>query len=105
MSSKSVRELARERGTNGRGAVLPPGDSRAENQGKRGKPTPTPRKTFPGEGYRVGHRVRVVRTDHGWYDGRVGGVVRSLSDHSCVVAGDDGVEYEIEHPRDIYPER
>lgn len=104
MSSKSVRELARERGTNGRGVVLPPGDSRAENRGSGGG-TPTPRKTFPGEGYRVGQRVSIVRHEHGWVDGVVGGVIRSLSEAWCVVAGDDGCDYEIRHPRDIRPDR
>lgn len=50
--------------------------------------------------FRDNERVSVMRTRHGWYDGHLQGVIKPGSGGS-VVLGDDGWEYEIEHPRDI----
>lgn len=50
--------------------------------------------------FKDGEHVSIIRTEHGWYDGRVGGRVKPGSG-GFAVEGDDGMEYEIQHLRDI----
>lgn len=45
-------------------------------------------------------RVVIMRTEHGWHDGHLGGTVKPGSG-GYVVHGDDGEDYEIMHLRDI----
>lgn len=93
--TKSIRELNKEGRTAAGGtfAAIPA-------KRKPAKPNTPPRK-FTDE-FKRGDEVRVIRTDHGWFDGRVGGKIVTISDYSCLVRAADGDEYEIEKPRDIY---
>jgi hypothetical protein len=50
--------------------------------------------------FKDGERVSITRTEHGWFDGRLGGTVKPGSG-GHVVLGDDGHEHEIRHLRDI----
>lgn len=50
--------------------------------------------------FKDNERVSVIRHEHGWVDGRVSGTVKPGSG-GYVVEGDDGMEYDIKHLRDI----
>lgn len=62
--------------------------------------TGTVRRVAADRVFKDGERVSVIRTEHGWYDGSVSGTVKPGSG-GHVVQGDDGMEYEIQHLRDI----
>lgn len=49
-----------------------------------------------------GHLVRVIRTQHGWYDGTVVGRFRRRGTR-MLVTDEGGDTYEIEHQRDVRP--
>lgn len=52
--------------------------------------------------FEVGMRVSIIRAEHGWHDGQVSGVITHMTGHTAVVRSDEGVEYDIRHPRDIH---
>lgn len=61
------------------------------------------RRKFTDE-FAVGDEVSITRERHGWHDGQKSGLIASLSEYSCSVAGtgdDEGYLFEIRHPRDI----
>lgn len=62
----------------------------------------TPRQRLFTNEFNVDDKVFVIRTDHGWYDGSLEATIKELGSHSCVVVDEDGIEYDIDHPRDIY---
>ena len=62
---------------------------------KKKSPTP-PQRLFKDE-FRRGDRVSVIRTAHGWFDGCLEATYISPG----LVRDDDGIEHEIDHPRDI----
>jgi hypothetical protein len=103
MHSKSVRELARERGTTENGRILAPGDSRAAIKARKPGSAPTPRKSFLEAGFRMRQRVSIVRDEHNYYDGAVEGTITYLTDHECVVTGEDGMKYYIYRAGNIWP--
>ena len=51
--------------------------------------------------FKDGERVAIIRTEHGWLDGRLGGTVKPGSG-GYVIEGDDGENHEIRHLRDIH---
>ena len=51
--------------------------------------------------FKDGERVSIIRTEHGWFDGRLGGRVKPGSG-GYVVEGDDGHDHDIRHLRDIH---
>lgn len=60
----------------------------------------TVRKTAADRVFKDGERVSIIRTEHGWFDGRLSGTVKAGSG-GYVIEGDDGHEHEIRHLRDI----
>lgn len=62
---------------------------------------PTPRQRLFTNEFKVGDRVYIIREKHGWHDGGVEGVIADMTPHSAIVRSDDGIDYTIEHPRDI----
>lgn len=52
-------------------------------------------------GLEVNTRVAIIRTEHGWYDGRVTGKVVGNDGSGYTVLGDDGETYECRHKRDV----
>lgn len=69
---------------------------------KENKEHPTPRRRLFTNEFKLGDRVGVVRTEHGWYDGGLEGRITVLTAGSAEVTDDDGMTYEINHPRDIF---
>jgi hypothetical protein len=67
--------------------------------GRTKNPTPRQRK-FTNE-YRLGERMYIIRSEHGWHDGSIQGNITHLSENSCTITSDQGILYEINHPRDI----
>lgn len=59
------------------------------------------RQRFFTDEFELGDVVSITRTRPGWLNGNVGGPIIELNPTSCVVAGEDGYEYEINHCRDI----
>jgi len=57
--------------------------------------------------HRVGCRVYVTRTRHGWHDGALVATVIAetrVADHyEYMVRDDNGQEYEVKHQRDMTP--
>lgn len=51
--------------------------------------------------FRDGERVSIIRSEHGWYDGRLAGTVKPGSG-GHVVVDEDGTEHQIRHLRDIH---
>ena len=51
--------------------------------------------------YKIGDRVSILRTRHGWFDGKLEGRVVGVSTMSAVVEDEDGNRHEINHPRDL----
>ena len=55
----------------------------------------------------VGDKVSITRIEHGWIDGMISGRVKSRSEdrgrYIYVVTGEDGIDYTINHTRDISP--
>lgn len=103
MASLSVREMRRLGRTleDGRPGPGGSGYSSATVPGKhKGQKSPTPRRQFPDE-FKIRDEVSITRHEHGWCDGGVTGRIKSMSLHGAIVIGDDGMEYEINHPRDI----
>jgi len=103
MHSKSVREMARERGTTADGRILAPGDSRGAVKARKPGSKPTPRKSFLEAGFRLRQRVSIIRDEHNYYDGDREGTITYLTDHECVVTGEDGMKYHIYRAGDIWP--
>ncbi len=48
----------------------------------------------------IGDEVAIIREEHGWHDGRVSGIIDTISDYSCTVRVDQG-SWVIPYPRDI----
>ena len=48
----------------------------------------TPKKKFT-DHFKLGDRVSVIRDQHGWYDGTIGGLITFIDEHSCNVTIDD----------------
>lgn len=63
---------------------------------------PTPRKRLFTDEYKIGDRVAIIREKHGWHDGGVIGNIVDMTDNSACVRDENGIDYEIIHPRDIY---
>lgn len=73
----------------------------------------TPRRIFTKE-FRLGQRVSVIRSEHGWHDGEISGEIVEISENSCVVRVSEGHlsrgerwhahDLIIRHCRDICPE-
>lgn len=59
------------------------------------------RKKLFKEEYKAGEYVAIVRAEHGWHNCRTSGKIIRLEDKFCIVLGDDGYEYKINHPRDL----
>lgn len=51
--------------------------------------------------YKLGSRVYIIRTHHGWHDGQIQGEIVQLEPNRAVVRDENGTEHEIDHPRDI----
>lgn len=51
--------------------------------------------------FKLGDSVSIIRTEHGWHDGRLQGTVKVVQPYGCVVSTDQG-DYFIEKVRDIY---
>lgn len=98
MSTKSVREMRRDGTLTRDGRRV---DSSAEIR-CRNKPqgSATPPRKFTDD-FKREDEVSIIRTRHGWFDGRVSGRISSLTDWSATVTDSDGIEYAIEKPRDI----
>lgn len=66
----------------------------------------TPPRDFP-DIFGVGDEVSIVRTEHGWFDGGIGGEIVELSKGICVVKVTEGEAHmlgnleQIRKPRDI----
>ena len=61
----------------------------------------TPPRPFTPE-FKKGARVAIVRYRHGWFRVPIEGRIIAVGEFTCTVRGDDGQEYPIEKPRDIY---
>jgi len=64
----------------------------------------SPKKRLFTDEFRVGDKVAIIRHKHGWFDGRVVGVLKVVRPDSALVLSDDeeyAGGYEIKHPRDI----
>jgi hypothetical protein len=71
------------------------------------RPAPDTRRKFT-DSFKIGQRVRVIRTEHGWFDGQLEAVICRMGDYWCVVREIQGgkptrTEHEIRKPRDIWP--
>jgi hypothetical protein len=51
--------------------------------------------------FEPGRRVDVIRSEHGWHNGNLSGVVLERAGDSYVVATDDGYNVTVEHTRDM----
>lgn len=58
------------------------------------------RRSFTDE-YKLGDKVAVIRTEHGWHDGSLIGRISWIVSDACAVTDDDGFVHQINHPRDI----
>lgn len=68
----------------------------------KSKNYPTPRQRFFDKEFKLGDKVAIIRADHGWFDGRLTGVIRKIDPMWCSVKDDeDGFDWLINHPRDI----
>lgn len=66
------------------------------------------------EEFKLGQRVGIIRSEHGWFDGELSGEIVEISPDSCVVRIEEGspargVKWHthnitIKHCRDICPE-
>ena len=63
---------------------------------------PTPRQRLFTNEFKKGDLVAIIRTEHGWFDGALEGVIVSLSTHSATVRVPGRGVYTIHHPRDIW---
>ena len=89
----SVREMHRAGLTScGSSAAIP--DRRKAKEAEPG------RRKFT-DSFRMRQRVSIIRTEHGWFDGRLEGVIVYLSDYGCQVRDDEGGVHDIPKPRDI----
>lgn len=52
--------------------------------------------------FKLGDKVSVIRTEHGWFDGSLVGTITEIGDYHCIVTDKDGIGYYILKPRDIY---
>lgn len=60
----------------------------------------TPPRRFTNE-FRVDQFVRVIRTEHGWYNGSLLAQITHLEDFGCTVVDEEGIAHFISKPRDI----
>lgn len=65
----------------------------------------TTRRRFTDD-FKVGDRVRIIRTRHGWHDGGIAGEIVKIGPDHCTVEVKTGRDqdrgmYDIEKPRDI----
>lgn len=51
--------------------------------------------------FEPGRRVDLIRSEHGWHNGALSGVVLERSGDTYVVATDDGYNVMVEHTRDM----
>lgn len=51
--------------------------------------------------FEPGRRVDLIRSEHGWHNGNLSGVVLGRSGDTYVVATDDGYNVMVEHTRDM----
>jgi hypothetical protein len=72
---------------------------KAKKQTPKQPPKQAPKRKFT-DTFKVGDRVYITRTEHGWYDGALEGEITYLTACDCTVTA-DGSDYEIKHPRDI----
>lgn len=55
--------------------------------------------------FHLGDEVNIIRHEHGWHDGGIGGLIVEITDYTCVVEVTDDRDYngryDIPKPRDI----
>ncbi len=51
--------------------------------------------------FSVGDKVSIIRSDHGWYDGRIGGTIVAGGEGGYVVEDDDGGTHDVRKTRDM----
>jgi preprotein translocase subunit YajC len=49
----------------------------------------------------VGDEVAIIRTNHGWFDGSLLGLITEVEDYYCKVKTGSGDSYEIKKTRDL----
>ena len=62
---------------------------------------PTPRQRLFTNEFKLGDKVGIIRTEHGWHDGDLCGTIVWIDPMFAHVEAEDGYTYTIYHPRDI----